>query len=66
MIRCIAPAKDGSKGVRPSWPSGKSSGLTKYQQVRDCDWVKMDKMEETRTRTEAAVSNVVSLTARRA
>ena len=32
----------------------------------DYEWVEMDKMEETRTRTEAAVSNVVSLTARRA
>jgi len=37
-----------------------------WGQVEDYEWVEMDKMEETRTRTEAAVSNVVSLTARRA
>ena len=50
MIRCIAPAKDGSKGVRPSWPSGKSSGLTKYQQVRDYDWVEMLKTDVAKQR----------------
>jgi hypothetical protein len=34
--------------------------------MRDYEWVKMDKMEEARSETEVAVSNVVSLTAQRA
>ena len=57
-----------NKVKRLMCPSGWQEYSTdgRWGQVEDYEWVEMDKMEETRTRTEAAVSNVVSLTARRA